>query len=137
MHITTCFFHSYKCMYMRVSKNDCTNEIKSRYWTQKYISISAIYFNTHVYISLMFSLFYMSLWGGEGRILNHYRNNLEKYLLLSGSGLDAYLQLSDVSLDPYFNRVVDIFGKRLQIPLGSICQNGLDNMHIFWNAWLF
>ena len=26
------------------------------------------------------------------------------------------------------------FGESLQIPLGSICQDVLDDMHIFWNA---
>ena len=99
-------YHSCKCMYMSVSKDDSTNEINNSYWTQQYniISISAINFNTHVCISLLFSLLYM---GGRGGYWTIYRNNLENHLLLSGAGLDAYKLIAFwCSLDAYFKRVV-------------------------------
>ena len=59
------------------------------------------------------------------------------HLSLSGVGLDTYLKLSGAGLDAYFKRVVlgqvsgHFWGERLQISLGSMCQNGLDDMHIF------
>ena len=132
-------YHSCKCMYMSVSKDDSTNEINNSYWTQQYniIRISAINFNTHVCISLLFSLLYMG--GGGGWTI--YRNNLENHLLLSGAGLDEY---KFIAFWCWFGCILQegcswaefwtSFGGKLQIPLGSICQNCLDGVSIFWNA---
>ena len=134
MHATICFYQTYKCMYMSVSRDDCTNEINSRYWTQQYTSIN---FNTHVCISLLFSWFYM----GGGGYWTIYRNNLENHLLLSGAGLDEY---KFIALWCWLGCILQercswaefwtSFGGKLQIPLGSICQNCLDGVSIFWNA---
>ena len=54
--------------------------------------------------------------------------------------MNINLSLSVVGLDANFKRVAagrelrTSFGEKLQIPLGSICQNCLDGVHIFWNA---
>jgi len=131
-------YHSCKCMYMSVSKDDSTNEINNSYWTQQYniIRISAINFNTHVCISLLFSWLYMG--GGYWTI---YRNNLENHLLLSSAGLDEYTFIAFccwlgciLQEGCSWAELRTSFGEKLQIRLGSICQNRLDGVHIFWNA---
>ena len=140
MHVTICFYHSYKCMYMSVSKDDSTNEINNSYWTQQYniISISAINFNTHM--CAYHCCFPYCTWG-RGGYFTIYRNNLENHLLLSGAGLDEY---KFIAFCCWLGCILQegcswaefrtSFGEKLQIPLGSICQNCLDGVHIFWNA---
>ena len=78
---------------------------------------------------------------GEGGYWTIYRNNLENHLLLSGAGLDEY---KFIAFCCWLGCILQegcscaelrtSFGEKLQIPLGSICQNCLDGVHIFWNA---
>ena len=135
MHVTLCFYHSYayKCMCMSVSKDDSTNEINNRYWTQQYniISISAINFNTHVHVIAVFLIVHGGYW-------TIFRKKVENHLLLSGAGLDEYKFIAFwcwlgciLQEGCSWAEFRTSFGERLQIPLGSICQNGLDDMHIF------
>ena len=80
--------------------------------------------------------------GGEGGgYFTIYRNNLENHLLLSGAGLDEYKFIAFwcwlgciLQEGCSWAEFRTSFGERLQIPLGSICQNCLDGVHIFWNA---